>query len=131
MSLRSPDTPDADNRLTERELTFHADKLKRELAGDVRFGRHDRMLYSTDASIYQVEPLGVVIPADLSDLRILIEYAAEHRLPILPAVRVQVWPGRRSTGPLSSICLRIVHNSSNSTSHRAPAGLNRESCSTI
>ena len=30
--------------------------------GEVRMSRHDRLLYSTDASLYQVEPLAVVIP---------------------------------------------------------------------
>ncbi len=52
--------------------------------GGVRFGRHDRMLYATDASIYQVEPMGVVIPADDDDLARVVRYCAEHRLPMLP-----------------------------------------------
>ena len=47
------------------------DRLARDLAnaveGDVRFDLHDRMLYATDASLYQVEPLGVVIPSDADD----------------------------------------------------------------
>ena len=46
-------------------MTEHlAQELERIVGsgGEVRFGRHDRMLYATDASIYQVEPLGVVIP---------------------------------------------------------------------
>ena len=41
--------------------------LRGVAAAEVRFGRHDRMLYSTDASIYQVEPIGVVIPHSISD----------------------------------------------------------------
>ncbi len=43
-----------------------AAQLARELAaltaGEVLFDAHSRMLYSTDASIYQVEPIGVVTP---------------------------------------------------------------------
>ncbi|MFG0285606.1 MAG: FAD-binding and (Fe-S)-binding domain-containing protein [Phycisphaerales bacterium JB039] len=35
--------------------------------GEVRFGRHDRMLYATDASNYQVEPVGVVIPRSVAE----------------------------------------------------------------
>ncbi len=62
----------------------HAAALRELVRGEVRFGRHDRMLYSTDASIYQVEPLGVVIPADEADVEAVVNYAREHRLPILP-----------------------------------------------
>ncbi len=70
-------TPDA-------ELMRHAEALRSLVRGEVRFGRHDRMLYSTDASIYQVEPLGVVVPADEDDVAKVIGYAREHALPILP-----------------------------------------------
>lgn len=62
----------------------HAAALRDLVRGEVRFGRHDRMLYSTDASIYQVEPLGVVIPADEEDIEGVLHYASEHQLPILP-----------------------------------------------
>jgi hypothetical protein len=40
--------------------------LERELRGivegEVRFDEYSRLLYSTDASMYQVEPIGVVLP---------------------------------------------------------------------
>ena len=42
--------------------------LKQQITGEVRSTRHDRMLYATDASIYQVEPLAVVIPASIADV---------------------------------------------------------------
>lgn len=50
---------------------------------EVRVGRHDRMLYATDASIYQVEPMGVVIPRDLVAAAGAVRYCVENRLPIL------------------------------------------------
>lgn len=62
----------------------HADALARLIEGEVRFGKHDRMLYATDASIYQVEPIGVVIPAHIEDVRRVIDYCREHALPLLP-----------------------------------------------
>ncbi len=62
----------------------HARALAKILRGEVRFGRHDRMLYATDASIYQVEPIGVVVPRDREDLRAAVRYCSEHRLPMLP-----------------------------------------------
>lgn len=62
----------------------HARALRDILRGEVRFSKHDRMLYATDASLYQVEPIGVVIPADEEDLRTAVQYCNEHRLPMLP-----------------------------------------------
>ncbi len=58
--------------------------LKRRLHGEVRLDRASRLLYSTDASIYQIEPLGVVLPRDQDDLHATVELAAEYRIPILP-----------------------------------------------
>lgn len=62
--------------------------LSRELSaavrGQVRFGLHDRMLYATDASLYQVEPLGVVIPASTGDALRAAEFCAGRGLPMLP-----------------------------------------------
>jgi FAD/FMN-containing dehydrogenase/Fe-S oxidoreductase len=52
--------------------------------GQVRFSRHDRMLYSTDASMYQVEPLGVVVPSDVDDIARVMTWCFEHAVPMLP-----------------------------------------------
>src|SRR5262249_17758670 len=45
-----------------------AQHLRKEIQGEVRFDHASRKLYSTDASIYQIEPLGVVIPRTVEDL---------------------------------------------------------------
>ena len=45
-----------------------ADDLRRAGVGDVRFDHAHRILYSTDASIYQVEPIGVVIPRSVEEV---------------------------------------------------------------
>ncbi|QKK08226.1 MAG: FAD-binding oxidoreductase [Planctomycetota bacterium] len=58
--------------------------LRSRVRGDIRFGRHDRMLYATDASMYQVEPLGVVIPESVDDAAEAVRVCAEHGVPILP-----------------------------------------------
>ncbi len=70
-----------DDDLTRRR---HAHALAALIDGEVRFDHHNRMLYATDASIYQVEPIGVVIPAHETDLRRVVEYCRDHALPILP-----------------------------------------------
>ena len=37
-------------------------RLRREVEGEVLFDAASRGRYSTDASIYQIEPLGIVVP---------------------------------------------------------------------
>jgi FAD/FMN-containing dehydrogenase/Fe-S oxidoreductase len=59
-------------------------ELKARVVGEVRFDRTARMLYSTDASNYQIEPVGVVIPKTLDDVHAAVELAASHGVPILP-----------------------------------------------
>ncbi len=59
-------------------------ELKKRFAGDVRLDAASRVLYSTDASIYQIEPLGVAIPKTQDDLHAAVELAAKYRVPILP-----------------------------------------------
>src|SRR5262245_26658153 len=58
--------------------------LKRSIRGEVRFDLPTRRLYSTDASIYQIEPFGVVIPRTAEDVCVIVQIAAEHRTPIVP-----------------------------------------------
>src|SRR6266699_3541397 len=64
-----------------QELARH---LRRHIQGEVRFELTARKLYSTDASIYQVEPLGVVIPRSAEDVVATVGVAAEMRVPITP-----------------------------------------------
>ncbi len=61
-----------------------AARLKRELDGDVLFDACARGRYSTDASIYQIEPIGVVVPRTDEDIARAIRIAAEHGVPVLP-----------------------------------------------
>src|SRR5699024_11379567 len=42
--------------------------LRQKVRGEVRFDAHSRLLYSTDASLYQFLPVGVVVPEDASDV---------------------------------------------------------------
>ena len=43
-----------------------------------------RLLYSTDSSIYQVKPLGVIWPRESSEVSAVVEIAQKHGVPILP-----------------------------------------------
>ena len=54
------------------------DDLHRAGVGDVRFDHAHRILYSTDASIYQVEPIGVVIPRTVEELIATVTVCAQQ-----------------------------------------------------
>jgi len=61
-----------------------AAKLTRALDGEVHFDAFTRGLYSTDASHYQIEPLGVVFPSSVTDVEATLEIARESGVPVLP-----------------------------------------------
>jgi FAD/FMN-containing dehydrogenase/Fe-S oxidoreductase len=58
--------------------------LRRVVRGSVRFDQASRLLYSTDASMYQVEPIGVVIPRHADDVRAAVQVAREQQVALLP-----------------------------------------------
>src|SRR5258708_15877585 len=59
-------------------------RLRRELQGEVLFDPFSRGRYSTDASSYQIEPLGVVVPKDRADVAAALTIAREEGVPVLP-----------------------------------------------
>ena len=59
-------------------------RLRRETRGEVLFDAFSRGRYSTDASIYQIEPLGVVVPRSREDAAAAIAIAREEGVPVLP-----------------------------------------------
>ena len=61
-----------------------AEQLGRAIEGEVRFDTYSRLLYSTDASMYQMEPIGVVIPRHAADVQAAIEIANAQNVPLLP-----------------------------------------------
>jgi FAD/FMN-containing dehydrogenase/Fe-S oxidoreductase len=61
-----------------------ADRLTSETHAEVYFDRGTRGLYATDASLYQIEPLGVVVPRTAADVAAAVSIAAEEHVPILP-----------------------------------------------
>ena len=61
-----------------------AARLRANVEGPVRFDALTRGLYATDASIYQIAPLGVVLPRSLDDVDAAMAIAREEGVPILP-----------------------------------------------
>lgn len=67
------------NQLTD----FFAD-LRHAVGGDVRTDLYNRTLYSTDASLYQVLPLGVFFPRHADEVAAAVTLAAQYQIPVLP-----------------------------------------------
>ena len=61
-----------------------ADRLRRETEAEVLWTAADRGRYATDASIYQIEPIGVVVPRRTEDVATTIAIAGEAGVPVLP-----------------------------------------------
>jgi len=57
-------------------------ELESKIEGEVRFDPVSRALYSTDASVYQIKPAGVVIPRNREDILRSLEICRRHRCPI-------------------------------------------------
>jgi len=58
--------------------------LKKRFTGDLRLDSASKVLYSTDASAYRIEPLGIALPKTQDDLQSAVELAAKYKIPVLP-----------------------------------------------
>src|SRR5579872_908700 len=56
--------------------------LEASVTGEVRFDRLSRGLYSTDASVYQIVPLGVVLPRSAEDVVATVRACARFGVPL-------------------------------------------------
>src|ERR1700722_6115070 len=61
-----------------------AARLKAAVKGEVLFDAFSRGRYSTDASYFQIEPLGVVVARDADDIHAVLAIAREEGVPVLP-----------------------------------------------
>lgn len=59
-------------------------RLKQEVAGEVLSDDYSLGMYATDASVYQIRPVAVVIPTSEGDVRAAIRLAREFGVSILP-----------------------------------------------
>ena len=97
-----------DERGTLERRRLDADACDPALAGRLRARSRarccsiafDRGRYSTDASIYQVEPLGVVVPRTDADVQAALAIAREYGVPVTAARRRHLAvPARPSARP--------------------------------
>ena len=114
---------------TPSPRTIEAD-LTRLIRGQVRFGDHDRALYSTDASIYQVQPRGVIAPADAVDVQNFLRYCNDRHIAVLPRGGGTSLAGQGVNDAvvcdLSQTCRKVIdYDAENATLH-VEAGLSIE-----
>ncbi|MGQ4556026.1 FAD-linked oxidase C-terminal domain-containing protein [Halobellus sp. GM3] len=60
------------------------DALESRIDGEVRFDTYTRQLYATDASAYEMTPIGVVFPTSTDDVASVVSYCADEEIPVLP-----------------------------------------------
>ena len=84
IDIQTPATHPAarSDRRTRKGDPALAAHLRREIEGKVLFDPFSRGRYATDASIYQIEPVGVVVPAGEEDVVRILQIAAEHGVPV-------------------------------------------------
>ncbi|MFC6823668.1 FAD-binding and (Fe-S)-binding domain-containing protein [Halopelagius fulvigenes] len=84
-----------DDATTDRRATYDfvdddvarpavVDDIGERVEGDVRFDAYTRQLYATDASAYEMTPIGVVFPKSTEDVATTVAYCAEREIPVLP-----------------------------------------------
>ena len=63
-------------------------EISNKVEGKTLFDDFSRGRYSTDASVYQIKPIGVVLPRDTNDVLNVMEYSQKNSIPLLEAVEV-------------------------------------------
>lgn len=58
--------------------------LAAQLDGDLFDDTTQRTLYATDASAYREMPMAVAVPTTINDLKTLLTFARQHKVPIIP-----------------------------------------------
>jgi FAD/FMN-containing dehydrogenase/Fe-S oxidoreductase len=80
--MRLPILDSADEPQSARTIEPFLAQLRPEFSGELRFDRLSRALYSTDASVYQIVPLGIALPRCEADIVAIVKACRDHRIPI-------------------------------------------------
>jgi FAD/FMN-containing dehydrogenase/Fe-S oxidoreductase len=62
----------------------HLQELETKLSGELYYDKTMRILYATDASVYREMPLAVALPKDKKDIRVIVAFANQHEVPLIP-----------------------------------------------
>ena len=70
-------------KYTESQINKISKDLQKKIKGKVLSDPFSRGRYSTDSSLYQITPLGAVLPKDQNDVLSLMEYSQKNSIPLL------------------------------------------------
>ena len=70
--------------IKQEALNEYFSELGKYIKGEIRTDKYSRIFYSTDASIYQVMPFGVLIPQSVEDVQLAVELSHKFKIPIVP-----------------------------------------------
>ena len=70
-------------KFTDTQINKISKEIKNKVKGKVLFDHFSRGRYSTDSSLYQITPVGVVLPKDQNDVLNLMEYSQKNSIPLL------------------------------------------------
>ena len=70
-------------RFSSDQIQKIGKEISSKVDGKTLFDEFSRGRYSTDASVYQIKPLGVVLPKDTNDVLKLMEYSQKNSIPLL------------------------------------------------
>ncbi len=70
-------------RFNSTQIQKIGKEIRGKVDGKTLFDEFSRGRYSTDASVYQIKPLGVVLPKDTNDVLKLMEYSQKNSVPLL------------------------------------------------
>lgn len=60
------------------------EQLQKQLTGKLYYDDMHRRLYATDASVYREIPLAVASPQNSDDIQLLVDFARQYKVPLLP-----------------------------------------------
>lgn len=91
--MKNPNYPGDPKTDSRAEYNYQSDQvdrpglvedLERIIDGDVRFDEYSKQMYSSDASAYEVTPIGVIFPTTTADVASTMRYCAQNEIPVLP-----------------------------------------------
>jgi len=69
---------------TSERMRDLAQTLRPQIDGELRVDAMTNALYATDASLYEMQPLGLLLPKTAADVQAALEACAQHQIPVLP-----------------------------------------------
>ncbi len=70
--------------MEKEQLQQFENDLRKNIKGEVTFDEYTLGIYSTDASIFQIKPIGVVLPRDANDVISIVKIASGYGVSMLP-----------------------------------------------